>query len=158
MVLLTKVEMNHQVCYQLTVQKPASLMVWGCISVYVVGSFHIWKGTINVEEYIELLEQHMLPSTECLFQGGPRMFQQENAKPHTASITTAWLQRRRVQMLNWPACSPDLSPTENIWHIIKWKKPQDFWGDRILHQATMGQHSSPKGFYTLHDFWSCIRS
>ncbi len=48
-------------------------------------------------------------------------FQQDNAKSHTAAITTAWLHRRRVQLLNWPACSPDLSPIENIWHIIKRK-------------------------------------
>ncbi len=42
-------------------------------------------------------------------------------KPHTAAVTTAWLRSRRVQVLNWPACSPDLSPIENIWHIIKQK-------------------------------------
>ena len=44
----------------LTVQKPASLMVWGCISAYGVGSLHIWKGSINAEQCIEVLEQHML--------------------------------------------------------------------------------------------------
>ena len=81
----------------------------------------IWKGTINAERYIEVLEQHMLPSRQCLFQGRPCIFQQDNAKPHTASITTAWLRRRRVRVLNWPACSPDLSPIENIWHIMKQK-------------------------------------
>ncbi|XP_059384661.1 putative nuclease HARBI1, partial [Carassius carassius] len=48
-------------------------------------------------------------------------FQHDNAKPHTAAITTAWLRRRRVRVLTWPACSPDLSPIENIWHIIKRK-------------------------------------
>ncbi len=46
---------------------------------------------------------------------------QDNAKTHTAAITTAWLCSRRVRVLNWPACSLDLSPIENIWCIIKRK-------------------------------------
>ena len=120
-VLRTKDERDHPACYQRSVQKPASLMVWGCISAYWMGSLHIWKGTINAERYIEVLEQHMLPSRRRLLQGRPCIFQQDNAKPHTASITTAWLRRRRVRVLNWPACSPDLSPIENIWRIMKWK-------------------------------------
>ena len=120
-VLRTKDERDHPACYQRSVQKPASLMVWGCISAYGMGSLHIWKGTINAERYIEVLEQHMLPSRQRLFQGRPCIFQQDNAKPHTASITTAWLRRRRVRVLNWPACSPDLSPIENIWRIMKRK-------------------------------------
>ncbi len=56
-----------------------------------------------------------------LFQGMPCVFQRDNEKSHTASITTAWLRSRRVQELNWPAWSPDLSNIENIWHIIKQK-------------------------------------
>ncbi len=89
-------------------------MVWGCISAYDMGSLHILEGTMNAERYIKVLEQHMLPSRR-------RLFQQDNAKPHTAAITTAWLRSRRVRVLNWPACSPDLSPIENIWRIIKRK-------------------------------------
>ncbi len=37
-------------------------------------------------------------------KGRPCVFQQDNAKPHTAAITTAWLRSRRVRVLNWPAC------------------------------------------------------
>ncbi len=51
-------------------------------------------------------------------------FQHDNARPHTASITTSWLRRRRIWVLKWPACSPDLSPIENIWRIIKRKMRQ----------------------------------
>ncbi len=113
-VLRAKAEEDLAVCYQRSVQKPASLMVWGCISAYGMSSLHVLEGTMNAERYIKVLEQHMLPSRRCVFQ-------QDNAKPHTAAITTAWLHSRRVRVLNWPACSPDLSPIENIWHIIKLK-------------------------------------
>ncbi len=119
-----KEEGDLPACYQRSVQKPASLMVWGCISAYGMGSLHVLEGTMNAERYIKLLEQHMLPSRWFIFQGRPCVFQQDNAKPHTAAITTAWLSSRRVRVLNWPACSPDLSPVENIWRIIKRKLRQ----------------------------------
>ncbi len=117
-VLWAKEEGDLPACYQRSVQKPASLMVWGCISAYGMGSLHVLEGTMNAERYIKVLEQHMLPSRQRLFQGRPCAFQQDNAKPHTAAITTAWLRSRRVRVLNWPACSSDLSPIENIWRII----------------------------------------
>ncbi len=113
-VLRAKEEGDLPACYQRSVQKPASLMVWGCISAYGMGSLHVLDGAMNAERYIKVSEQHMLPSRWCLFQ-------QDNAKPHTAAITTAWLRSRRVRVLNRPACSPDLLPIENIWRIIKRK-------------------------------------
>ncbi len=39
-------------CYQRSVQKPASLMVWGCISAYGMGSLYILEGTMNAERWI----------------------------------------------------------------------------------------------------------
>ncbi len=117
-VIRTKEDKDNPSCYQ------ASLMVWGCMSACGMGSLHIWKGTINAERYIQVLEQHMLPSRRRLFQGRPCIFQHDNARPHTASITTSWLRRRRIRVLKWPACSPDLSPIENIRCIIKRKMRQ----------------------------------
>ncbi len=76
---------------------------------------------MNAERYIKVLEQHMLPYKRCLFQGRTCVFQRDKAKPHTAAITTTWLRSRRVRVLNWPACSPDLSPIENMRCIIKRK-------------------------------------
>ncbi len=122
-VIRTKEDKDNPSCYQRSVQKPASL-IWGCMSACGIGSLHIWKGTINAERYIQVLEQHMLPSRRRLFQGRPCIFQHDNARPHTASITTSWLCSRRIRVLKWPVCSPDLSPIENIWRIIKRKMRQ----------------------------------
>ncbi|KAK3517511.1 hypothetical protein QTP70_012591 [Hemibagrus guttatus] len=48
-VIRTKEDKDSPSCYQRSVQKPASLMVWGCMSACGMGSLHIWKGTINAE-------------------------------------------------------------------------------------------------------------
>ena len=120
-VLRTKEEKDHPDCYGRKVQKPASVMVWGCVSASGMGNLHICEGTINAERYIQVLEQHMLPSKQRLFHGRPCLFQQDNAKPHSARLTTAWLRSKRVRVLDWPACSPDLSPIENVWRIMKRK-------------------------------------
>ncbi len=69
-VLRAKEEGDLPACYQRSVQKPASLMVWGCISVYGMGSLHVLEGTMNAERYIKVLEKHMLPSRHVYFREG----------------------------------------------------------------------------------------
>ncbi len=64
-VLRAKEEGDLPACHQRSVHKPASLMIWGCISAY--GTF-VLEGTINAERYIKVLEQHMLPSRWHVFQ------------------------------------------------------------------------------------------
>ncbi len=48
-VLRAKEEGDLPACHQHSVQKPASLMVWGCISAYGMDGLHVLKGTINAE-------------------------------------------------------------------------------------------------------------
>ncbi len=54
-VLLAKEEGDLPACYQHSVQTPASLMVWGCISAYGMGSLPVLEGTMNAERYRKVL-------------------------------------------------------------------------------------------------------
>ncbi len=135
-VLQAKEEGDLPACYQRSVQKPASLMIWGCIWYGQLARF--WRHYECWKVYIKVLEQCMLPS-------GWHLFQQDNAKPHTVAITTSWLRSRRVQVLNWPACSPDLSLVEKLWRIIKWKNSSAAGN---LYQVRMGPNSNTKTLET----------
>ena len=73
-VLLAKEEGDLPPYYQRSVLKPASLMVWECISTYCMGSLHVLDGTMNAERYKKVLKQYMLPSRQYLFQGRPCSF------------------------------------------------------------------------------------
>ena len=57
----------------------------------------------------------MLPSRLHLFPGGLWLFQQDNARPHSARLLTARPHRRRVCVHDWP----HLSPIENGWSITE---------------------------------------
>lgn len=56
----------------------------------LMGYLHICEGTINVERYMQVLEQHMLQS-RCFFRDVPAYF-----TPHSAGVTAAWLHSKNV--------------------------------------------------------------
>ncbi len=75
-VLWAKEEGDLPACYQRSKgsSKASISDGMGCISAYGMGSLHVLEGTMNAERYIKVLEQHMLPSRQRLFQGRPCVF------------------------------------------------------------------------------------
>ncbi|GFW29452.1 transposable element Tcb2 transposase [Trichonephila clavipes] len=49
------------------------------------------------------------------------IFQQDNARPHTASVAQDFL--RHFQTLPWPTRSPNLTPVEHVWDQLKRQMP-----------------------------------
>ncbi|GFT91231.1 HTH_Tnp_Tc3_2 domain-containing protein [Trichonephila clavipes] len=52
---------------------------------------------------------------------GQYIFQQDNARPHTARVSQDFLPHFKT--LPWPARSPDLSPVEHVWDHLKRQMP-----------------------------------
>lgn len=55
-VLWAQEEKDHPDCCQHKVQKPTSVMLWGCVIACGRGNLYIFDGHINAQRYIQVLE------------------------------------------------------------------------------------------------------
>ncbi|GFT90117.1 uncharacterized protein TNCV_3720961 [Trichonephila clavipes] len=96
-------------------------MVWGCMSFHGVGRLHIVSGTVEVMDYIEILQNKLLPTARYLLGNQCRIFQDDNAPCHRAKVVKKWLEDHTVNRMNWPGPSPDLNLTESLWFKIRYE-------------------------------------
>jgi len=71
----------------------------------------ILEKSVDRWAYIEILEEGLLDVLQEVQDTlGDPLFQQDNARIHTAADTMAWFEENNVEVMEWPACSPDLNP------------------------------------------------
>ena len=91
-------------------------MVWGGIMGRKKTNFIVVQGNLNAQGYInQILQAEAVP---FLQRHGPAILTHDNARPHVARICRQFLNRYNVNVLPWPAVSPDMNPIEHIWDYL----------------------------------------
>ena len=74
------------------------------------------QGNLNAQSYINLILQP--EAVPFLQRYGPANLMHDNARSRVARICRQFLNRNNVNVLPWPAVSPDMNPIEHIWDYL----------------------------------------
>lgn len=96
-----------------------SVMIWGGISAKGKTELAFLTGRQDTSKYILTLEKYLLPFGNQIHSGN-YIFQQDNASIHVSTQAKTWFASMNLDILEWPAKSPDLNPIENAWgHLTR---------------------------------------
>ena len=94
-----------------------SIMVWGGITGNARTPLVVINGNLTSARYRdEILQAHVVP----FVRQHAVTLQHDNARPHVAHVVTDFLTQQNVNVLPWPAVSPDLSPSTHgmRWNVV----------------------------------------
>ena len=87
-------------------------MVWAGIVAHGRSDLVFVNRTLDAQKYgQDILAHHSGPFIRA--NGGT--FQQDNARPHVALDNMDYSRYNNIDVLPWPALSPDASPIEHLW-------------------------------------------
>jgi len=105
-----------------------SLMIWGCFVGDIKSPLVALRRKHNADAYVRVLRETLIPFIQTLPPQLQRdfIYQQDNAKIHTAHISMQFLQDNAITIMEWPPNSPEMNPIEHLWHCLKTQLHRQF--------------------------------
>lgn len=95
----------------------SGIMVWLMAMPNGILSYRVIEGKFGSNDYIRLLQDTIVPIIKLNF-GFDFYYQEDNSPVHKAKNVKEFMKASNINVLEWPAKSPDLNIVEDIWKTL----------------------------------------